>query len=159
MKLLDIRNNTTDVVLPLKKGSPVSISLSLYDNRTLDSWLLPPKCCDCIKYTDCPSCAASMTLFVFLIATERLLRLRLLLNASVQSLLIRFDTHQVIIALLDDLVQCFFGSEKHQASHQSRSIPLRRATLAQLPAHWSVCVPSASPLAPHPADERTTTPS
>ena len=102
MKLLGTSDDTTDVVLLLIKRFSVSISVSLHDNAALDAHPLVSKCSNSIKHTDCPSCAASMLLFAFLIATERLLCLRLLLNSSVQSLLlnssvqsllIRFDTH------------------------------------------------------------------
>ena len=113
MKLLGIRSDTADVGLPLVKRFSISIATSLHHNRALNTWPLMPKSGHTIKYTDPPSCASSMSLF--LIAIEGLLRLRLLGNASVQPLLIGFDTDQIIIALLDKLVQCFFDSAMRPA--------------------------------------------
>ncbi len=110
MKLLGIRNNTTDVVLLLVKRFSISIATSLHHNCPLNTWPLMPKGGHTIKHADFPCRAPSMPLFLFLIAIEGLLRLRLLSNASVQSLLIGFDTDQIIIALLDNVMQCFFDS-------------------------------------------------
>jgi hypothetical protein len=98
MKLLGIRNDTANVVLPLVKRFAISISVSLHYNRALDSWPLMPKGSHTIKHTDFPGRAPPMPLFLFLIAIEGLLRLRLLSNASVQPLLIGFDTDQIVIA-------------------------------------------------------------
>ena len=110
MKLLGIRSDTADVGLPLVKRFSISIATSLHHNRPLDSCPLMPKCCNSIKHADVPCCAPSMSLFLFLIAIEELLRLRLLSNASVQPLLIGFDTDQIVIALLKQVMQCFFDS-------------------------------------------------
>ena len=143
IKLLGTRDDTTDVVLLLVKRLAVSIPLSLHHNAGFYSWSLVPKCCDLIKHTGCPMRAPSMCLFVCLILTERLLCLRLLGNSSVQSLLIRFDTHHVIISLFNNLVQRFFDSAMRPASRQSCLIQLHQATLAQLLARSSVFAPSA----------------
>ena len=92
MKLFSIDDNTANVVLPLVKRFSISIATSLHHNRALDSWPLMPEGGHAIKYADFPCRAPSMSLFLFLIVTKGLLRLRLLGNASVQSLLIGFDT-------------------------------------------------------------------
>ena len=115
MKLLGISSDTADVGLPLVKQFSISIAVSLHHNRALDTWSLMPKSSHTIKHTDFPCCAPPMPLFLFLIAIEGLLRLRLLSNASVQSLLIGFDTDQIVIALLNKLVQCFFDSAMRPA--------------------------------------------
>jgi hypothetical protein len=110
MKLLGTGDNTADVVLALVEWLSVSIPASLHHNRALDAWPLMPKGGSAIKHTDPPGRTAPMSLFVFLIATERLLRFRLLCNASIEPLLIGFNTHQIVIALLDNVMECFFDS-------------------------------------------------
>lgn len=110
MKLLGISSDTANVGLPLVKRFSISIAVSLHHNRALDTCPLMPKSGHAIKHADFPCRAPSMSLFLFLIATQGVLRLRLLGNASVQSLLIGFDTDQIVIALLNKLVQCFFDS-------------------------------------------------
>ena len=101
MKLVCIRNNTTNVVLLLIEKFPDSIPVSLHYNAALNADPLMPKCCNSIKQADAPACVLSMSLFVFLIVTQQLTGFELLFNALVQSSLIRFDTHQIIISLFD----------------------------------------------------------
>ncbi len=119
MKLLGTRNDTTNVILSLIKRFATSIPASLHHDAALDPRPLMPKGSHSIKYAHLPSRAPSMLLFVFLILVEWLIRLGLLPNALIQSLLIGFDTHQIVIALLDNLMQCFFDSAGRRVSRQS----------------------------------------
>lgn len=143
MELFCIRNHTADVILLLVKRFSVTIPTPLHHNAALDADPLMPKRRDPIKYADRPVRAPSMTLFVSLILGERLIRLPLLLNCAVQAPLIRFNTHEVIIALLNNLAQSFFDNARHRASRQFCSVPQHPATLAPLLARSPVCAPSA----------------
>ena len=93
VKLLCIGDDTTDVKLLLVERFAVPIAVSVHHDAALYSDPLVPKGCNRIKDAHPPVGAASMTLLVFLIPAERLICLGLLLNSSIQSLLIRFDTH------------------------------------------------------------------
>lgn len=108
VKLLCIGDDTTDIVLLLVERFAVAIAVSVHHDAAFYADPLIPKGCNRIKDAHPPVCAASMTLLVFLIPAERLICLSLLLNASMQSLLIGFDAHQIIIVLLHNLVQRFF---------------------------------------------------